>query len=583
MSLSQDIESRINILDIVGRYVDMKKAGINYKALCPFHSEKSPSFIISPQKNIAHCFSCGKWGGPLKFLMEIEKIDFREAIQVLAKEAGVELKTDFQKEKADAWWDIYALYRNTAEWYHLALYKDENKKYLDYLKNREMSDETIKKFQLGCSTSPRDLWFYLKEKGFSPQFLIDSGIFISEWRDKFFGRITFPIANSMGHVVAFTGRVLDNALPKYLNSPASHIFDKSSTLYGLHLAKQAISKTGEVYIVEWQMDTITLHQAWVENAVWISGTALTEDQQEQDTKTGEKFLKLWHIGILKRFTKKLYLCLDSDNAGVKATFASIEALANQDIEARIIIIPNGKDPDEFIKSGGDFALLKNSALSPIGFYLMEWGREYDLQSVIGKKKLIEKCLSFLVPIKSQIEIDMHISEISIKLWVSKEAILSEYKKWVYAKNTRSHYNIGDQKDNGSIKKDTFTPSELLAGYIYLYDLLDLFFREFRYTQDDLSREGNFSLLFSVISGNSLDPDDEERLKIISLSLESTHPDEDTAQIQKSCTDLLKNIHTELLIAEKNQALASGKPLLEVQQVFIQKAISLGISPSVLRS
>jgi DNA primase len=203
------------------------------------------------------------------------------------------------------------------------------------LLERKISDATIKKFQIGCSTSPRDLWFYLKEKGFTPQFLIDSGIFISEARDKFFGRITFPIANSMGHVVAFTGRVLDNALPKYLNSPASHIFDKSSILYGLHLAKQSISKSGEVYIVEGQMDTITLHQAGIENAVGISGTALTIE----------------HVQILKRFTKTIYLCLDSDNAGVKATFASIETLANQDIEARVIQIPNGKDPDDFIKSG----------------------------------------------------------------------------------------------------------------------------------------------------------------------------------------------------------------------------------------
>lgn len=565
MSLSQDIESRINILDIVGRYVDMKKAGINYKALCPFHSEKSPSFIISPQKNIAHCFSCGKWGGPLKFIMEIEKIEFREAIQILAKEAWVELKTDFQKEKSDAGWDIYALYRATSEWYHVALYKPENAKYLDYLLARSMTDETIKKFQLGCSTSPRDLWFYLKEKGFTPQFLIDSGIFISEWRDKFFGRITFPIANSMGHVVAFTGRVLDNALPKYLNSPASHIFDKSSILYGLHLAKQVISKSWEVYIVEGQMDTITLHEAGIENSVGISGTALT----------------LEHIQILKRFTKTIYLCLDSDNAGVKATFASIETLANQDIEVRIISILNGKDPDEFIKSGGDFVSLKKNALSPIGFYLTEWGREYDLDSVIGKKKLIEKCLSFLIPIRSQIEIDMHISEISLKLGVSKDAIFAEYKKWSFARDTRSRYTA-KEKEAEDISWDFFAPSELLAAYIWSYDFLDLFFREFRYTQDDLSREGNFSLLSAVISGTVRDPDDQERLKIISLSLESTHPDEDKAQMKKVCTDLLKNIHIELLIAEKNRALTHGESSLSVQQLFIQKALTLGISPSVLR-
>ena len=565
MSLSQDIESRINIIDIVGRYVDMKKAGVNYKALCPFHSEKSPSFIISPQKNIAHCFSCGKWGGPLKFLMEVEKIDFREAISILAKEAGVELKTDFQKEKSDAWGDIYALYRATAAWYHEALYKDENKKYLDYLIDREISHDTIKKFQLGCSTSPRDLWYHLKEKGFTPQFLIDSGIFISEWRDKFFARITYPITNSMGHVVAFTGRVLDAAMPKYLNSPASHIFDKSSILYALHLAKHAISKSGEVYIVEGQMDTITLHQAGIENAVGISGTALTAE----------------HIVILKRFTKTIYLCLDSDAAGVKATFASIETLANQDIEVRIIQIPNGKDPDEYIKSGWDFSSLKGDSLSPIGFYLAEWGREYDLATVIGKKKLIEKCLTFLIPIRSQIEIDMHITEMSSRLGVSKDAILAEYKKWAFARTTRARYTTKVEED-AAPKADIFTVAELLAGYIYRYELLDLFFREFRYTKDDFPLEGGFSLLSTLIGRTLLDPDDEERLKIISLSLESTHPDEDMIQIQKVFSDLLKNLHKELLIAEKNRAIALGQDILSLQQSLIQKALTLGISPSVLR-
>ncbi|GAB0174705.1 MAG: DNA primase [Candidatus Altimarinota bacterium] len=563
MSLSQDIESRVNILDIVGRYVDVKKAGVNYKALCPFHNEKSPSFIISPQKNIAHCFSCGKGGGPIKFLMEMEKIEFREAIQVLAKEAGVELKVDFQKEKAEAGGDIYALYRITAQWYHESLYKEENKRYLQYLQERKISDATIKKFQLGCSTSPRDLWYYLKEKGFSPQFLIDSGIFISEGRDKFFGRITYPIANSMGHVVAFTGRVLDSALPKYLNSPASKIFDKSSTLYGLHLAKQAISKTGEAYVVEGQMDTISLHQAGIENAVGISGTALTKE----------------HIHILKRFAKTIYLCLDSDDAGVKATFLSIESLANEDIEVRIMEIPNGKDPDEFIKSGGIFGDLRGSALSPIGFYLKEGGREVDLTTIIGKKKLIEKCLIFLLSLKSQIEIDMHMNEIASSLGVSKDAIQIEYKKGNFARDTKSYYKKISQ--NEELQKESFTPTELLAGYIFRYSLFSLFSQEFQYTLADFPHEGIFSLLSHVINQENLDPEEEERLKILSLHLESIHPDEDMSQIRKVFLDLLKHLHIELLVLEKKRAIETGCYTFEHHNQLIQKALSFGLSPSVI--
>ena len=498
--------------------------------------------------------------------MEIEKIDFREAIAVLAKEAGVELKNDFQKEQRDAGWDIYALYRATAAWYHEALYKEENKKYLDYLTDREITHDTIQKFQLGCSTSPRDLYFFLKEKWFTPQFLMDSGIFISENRDKFFSRITFPICNSMWHVVAFTGRVLDEALPKYLNSPASHIFDKSSILYGMHLAKQSISKSGKVYIVEWQMDTIMLHQASIENAVGISGTALTPD----------------HIRALKRFSKIIYLTLDADNAWVKATFASIANLMNQDLEIRIISIPNGKDPDEYIKSGWNFADLEKWALSPIAFYLKEWGREYDMSTIVGKKQLIEKCLEFLIPLRSQIEIDMHVSEMSSVLGVGKDAIMSEYRQAL--KHQKYGPQVRSKKEESETweKSERFTSSELLAGYIFRYELLDLFFREFRYTTDDLSREGNFSLLFSVISGRSLDPEDEERLKIIALFLEPSHPEEDTEQIYKACTDLLKILHTDLLIAERDRAIARGGSSLSLEQSFIQKAISLGLSPSVLR-
>ncbi len=572
MTLRDDIESRVNILDVVSRYVDVKKAGINYKALCPFHSEKSPSFVISPQKNIAHCFSCGKWGWPIKFLMEIEKIEFREAVGLLAKEAGIELKTDFSKTPQDKWGDIYALYRETAAWYHQALFDTENERYLSYLIDRGITRDIIEKFQLGCSTDSRSLYFFLKEKGFTQSFLLESGIFLSENRDKFFWRITFPIANTMGHVVAFTGRVLDEALPKYLNSPASNIFDKSSVLYGFHLAKQMISKTGEVYIVEWQMDTIALHQAWVDNAVGISGTALTQD----------------HIHLLKRFTKTVYLALDADNAGVKATFASIENLANSDLEVRVIRIPNGKDPDEYIKSWGVFAELKNTALSPIAFYLAEWWREYDITTIIGKKKLIEKCLEFLIPLRSQIEIDMYIQEMSASLGVGKDAIYAEYKKTLQSGRT-SKYSERNTREKWEISETwnvSFTPAEFLAGYIIKYDFLDLFFQEFRYTQGDFPQEGSFSLLFSVISRQVRDPEDQERLKILALSLESQHPDEDQNQIRKAFSDYIKKLHTELLIRERDLALSLAEPgtpsSLETQQSFVQKAISLGLSPSILR-
>ena len=505
--------------------------------------------------------------------MEMEKIDFREAISILAKEAGIEMKTDFMKERQEKWGDIYALYRDTAAWYHASLFQKENEKYLNYLLDRQISLDTITKFQLGCSTSPRDLWFHLKEKGYEPNFIIDSGIFVSEWRDKFFGRITFPIANSMGHVVAFTWRVLDTSLPKYLNSPASTIFDKSSILYGMHLAKQKIAKSWEVFIVEWQMDTITLHQAGIDNAVGISGTALTKD----------------HIRALKRFSKILYLSLDADDAGVKATFSSIENLMNEDLEIRIIRIPNGKDPDEYIKSGKNYLDLKDTALSPIAFYLLEWGRQFDISTTIGKKRLIEKCLEFLTPLKSQIEIDMHISEISEMLHVGRDAIFQEYRKALQSARFRKN-NTSDTTSSEELvtKPEPFTSLEILAWYIFRYELFDLFFREFRYTLADLSWERDFSLLHDVLASREteLELDTLERIKIITLSLEEIHPDEDHARIEQAITDLIKQLHRILIIHERAQALSeldiATDAYRQLNITFIQKALSLGLSQSIFQ-
>ncbi len=298
MSLSQEIDAKINIVDLAGRYVQMKKAGANYKALCPFHNEKTASFMISPAKNIAYCFSCHRGGGPVKFLSEVEKIEFREAIQILAKEAGVELKTDYYKERGENRTDIYELYKMVASWYQQDLYKPENIDKLTYIQKRGLTGETLEKFGIGYSGDSRGLFYHLKEKGFSEKDIMDSGVFVSSSRDKFFGRIVFPIANYTGNIVAFTGRIIDQGEPKYLNSPASRIFNKSEILYGLNLAKTEISKKGFVIIAEGQMDTIALHQAGFTNTVAISGTALTKE----------------HVQFLKRLSHRIYLCLDSDNA-----------------------------------------------------------------------------------------------------------------------------------------------------------------------------------------------------------------------------------------------------------------------------
>lgn len=462
---------------------------------------------------------------------------------------------------------MYVLHREAALWYHDSLFLEENKRYLEYLQKREISTDIIQKFQIGCSTDPRALFHHLKEKWFEPKHLFESGLFLTESKDKFFARVIFPISNHMGHVVAFTGRVLDDALPKYLNSPASAIFDKSSILYGMHLAKQEIAKSWEVFVVEGQMDTIALHQAGVTNAVWISGTALTTE----------------HIHLLKRFAKILYLSFDSDDAGVKATFSSIENLANQDVEVRVISLPNGKDPDEFLKSWGDYLSLRGWALSAVGFYLREGNRQYDTATVIGRKQLLEKCITFLMPLRSQIEVDMHIREMSRLLDVSHDAIYSEYRKMLSLSQRREKSpSLFSDKSTSDMEKEVFSPFDLLAWYISSYNLFDLFFGEFHYTIEDFPRDGNFSLLSRVLSRNTLDPEDDERLKVICLALEEQHPDEDESVMRSAVIQLVKKLHESLLYAEYKKILASWASVSQALPQFIEKAKTLGVSQSVLR-
>lgn len=236
---------------------------------------------------------------------------------------------------------------------------------------------------------------------------------MSHGRDKFYGRIIFPIANFTGHTVAFTGRIIDKGEPKYLNSPASDIFNKSAILYGFHLAKTAVAKQHSIIVVEGQMDTVSLHQAGIINAVGISGSALTKD----------------HIHLIKRLTKKLYLCLDNDKAGIEATFTSLENLSNEDIDVYIISLGEAKDPDDFIKSGGQFEEIMKKALTPVEFYIKEGSKKYDITELSGKKAIWEELKKILKRIRDPIAIDAAIREIAKILNLSTDVLYSELKNF----------------------------------------------------------------------------------------------------------------------------------------------------------
>ncbi len=277
-------------------------------------------------------------------------------------------------------------------------------------------------------------------------------------------------------MVAFTGRIIGQGEPKYLNSPASKIFDKSSILYGLHLAKSEIGKRGSAIVVEGQMDTVSLHQAGVANAVGISGTALTKE----------------HASYLKRLTTKIFLCLDSDDAGTKATFASIEALANEDFEVRIIRIPNGKDPDEFVKNGGDFNELQKHSLSVVEFFIKEGGRRYDLTGAPGKTAMIRDLLRFVRGLTDRIEADMRLREVSRAMDVSLDTLYAELR------------GIREKRpEERKIEKTGgFEIGEILAGYCTLYDFYDLYSQNFPYTSPHCRDIPSFSVLERVVAARN---------------------------------------------------------------------------------
>ncbi len=574
MSLSQEIEAKISIVDLVSRYVPLKKAGMNYKWLSPFVQEKTPSFVVSPAKNIAYCFSSHRGGGPIKFLMEIEHIEFREAVQILAKEAGVEFKTSFRGEKWEAQEDIYALYKKAAAWYHQSLFESENKKALQYLLDRNISLETITKFELGYSNNPRDMWYAMKEANFSDTFLIESGIFLSSSRDKFFGRIVFPIANDRGHVVGFTARVLDDGLPKYLNSPASPIFDKSSILYGFHLAKQEVARHGKIIIVEWQMDTITLHQAGITYAVGISGTALTER----------------HIKILKRFVKEVYFCLDSDNAGVKATMSSFPLILNEDIDVKIISIPNGKDPDEFIRGWWVFQDLLLNAISPNTYIVNEGNRKFDMHSPIGKKQLLEECFAFHLKISSISILDQYFRELSFRLGISLDAIYQEFNQYKKTQRNKPIPSYLLQKSESETERKNI-PIEIsifdkMAIYIEHFNFFDLFSANFRYTLDELSTARDFALLFSVLSHTVWDEDILEKKRLAELIVEEEVTQLSPALSEQTFLDMLRSLHRILFLQERDRMLFPLDPhsseYLEVYQILMQQARSIGLPSNIMK-
>ena len=411
--LIEEIRMKNDIVDVISGYVRLQKKGSSYFGLCPFHNEKSPSFSVSPGKQMYYCFGCGAGGNVFTFIMEYENFTFMEAVKYLADRAGIKLPEQEYSREARAAADLKTVLlevnKKAASFYYYQLRQESGKQAYDYLKNRALSDETMKAFGLGYSSKYSDsLYRYLKEKGYSDQILKEAGLFTFDerqgMRDKFWNRVMFPIMDVNNRVIGFGGRVMGDAKPKYLNSPETKIFDKSRNLYGLNIARK--TRKNYLIICEGYMDVISLHQAGFNNAVASLGTALTSG----------------HASLMRRYTKEVLLTYDSDEAGQKAALRGIPILREAGICPRIVNLSPYKDPDEFIKAEGKEAFEERleNAMNYFLFEVQVMEKEYDLSDPEGKTRFYRAIAAKLLEFPEELERNNYIESISEKYRIRQE-------------------------------------------------------------------------------------------------------------------------------------------------------------------
>ncbi|WP_035143048.1 DNA primase [Schnuerera ultunensis] len=423
--LIEKIHDSSDLVDIVSRYVRLKKTGGNYVGLCPFHSEKTPSFTVSESKQLFHCFGCGEGGDLINFVMKIENLSFIDAVKFLADLQGIPLEENKIDYKLKLEKDIlYAINKDAARFYYYNL--NNNKRPLRYLQNRNIDKNIINKFGLGYAP---DRWEsvnnYLIEKGYKEVDIEKAGLIgrrkdNTGYYDRFRNRIIFPIIDFKGRVIGFGGRVLDNSMPKYLNSRDTLIFSKGNNLYGLNLIKKH-SDDEKLILVEGYMDVISLYKNGINYAVASLGTAFTHNQAK----------------LLKRYKREIYICYDSDRAGISATIKALNILGKEGIEPKIIVLPIGQDPDDFINENGleEFNNLIDRALNHIDYKIFINKQKYNLNNTEDKIKFTKEISKILRDLKSPIEKEVYIDKVSRETGVSKEAIQKEVSGRDYKGNT----------------------------------------------------------------------------------------------------------------------------------------------------
>lgn len=439
-----EIRSRNDIVSTISQYMTLKRKGRNYFGLCPFHNEKSPSFSVSPDKQIFHCFGCGVGGDVINFVKKIENIGFLDSVRLLAEKSGIQLPNDISKaeeENIKLKNRVYKINELAAKFYHENLYKPTSKIAQDYIKKRKLNNATLKSFLMGyASNSSNELLRYLKEQGFTEDELLASCLIGKSDRgyyDKFRNRLMIPIRDERGRFIAFGGRVLDDSKPKYINSPENIVYSKGRNLFGLNVAREGVhGPLKRLLIVEGYMDAISLYQRGITNVVASLGTALTDSQGR----------------LLRRNTEQVILGYDADGAGQQAIIRGMEILKSMDIDIRILQISGAKDPDEYVLKFGPEKMVKamDEAISAIEFKIKVLRANLDLNNVNDKVKFLTEIAKILSNVDNNIEREVYIDRISKVYEISKNAIVSEVDKLLY----RSLAGVTKFEKSNIVLKDT---------------------------------------------------------------------------------------------------------------------------------
>ena len=553
-----EIRQNNDIVDVISQYVHLKRSGRNFFGLCPFHNEKSPSFSVSPDKQIFHCFGCGVGGNVYTFLMKIEGINFIEAVQMLAERANINLpalenNADSAREELKA--KVYKVNAFTADFYHKNLYLPTAKIAQEYVKKRKLSNETLKSFQIGFSGKFDELYQELRKQGFQEREILESGLVNKNERgqyiDRYRNRLMFPICDVRGKVIAFGGRVLDDSKPKYINSPENVVYSKGRNLFGLNVAKKG--DLSKILIVEGYMDVISLHQRGITNVVAPLGTALTQQQG-------------W---LLRKNAQQIILSFDSDEAGLTAKMRALEILQNMGCDIRILQMEGAKDPDEYIIKYGNARILSlvDKALSVIEFKVKLLKRNLNLENVNDKIKFLNEISKLISKIDNTIEREVYIEKIAKEYDISKEAIYAEVNKLTYAdkkdekvlektKPVLLHKKTESTNVSEAVKKRENTIlSILLTGNENLYQIIkqNISADDFKY---ELNKQIAKKLYEELEKGNSninsiIDKMDEEEQNHIT---EIMAVDYEIDDMEKAIDDLMQSYQKDKLNERKLEIL-----------------------------